>query len=226
MKIRFSSLLNDLNITLDTAKERLKKSGMMDGRKVYTLNTVVSEEEIKILSSYQQILRENTIHKTSNKKNHCNKNKTSQSPISPQMHMTCGHSFTYCATHFNKNSEKIEEFADIKKELVHIFGNDMITIKLPLFKTMEIKGNNVYYKYYYYAMNGHKVNIKHSCIATWLACIISEAVNQKKMLKADYKQIFKTYLWKPIQSTKMKSVKRRKRPWVSVVSVPFGGMNR
>ena len=49
MKIRLGSILNDLNITLDTAIERLKKAGIKNARKDFTLNTVVSEEEIQIL---------------------------------------------------------------------------------------------------------------------------------------------------------------------------------
>lgn len=222
MKIRLGSLLNDLNITLDTAKERLKKSEMMDARKEYTLNTVVSEKEIEMLSSYSHSLGEKSIPKRTKKKN----NKLPQKPMSLKKTMTYGQSFESCATYFNKNQKKIETFADIKKELKQVFGNEIVVSKLPLFKTMVIKGIKVNYKYHYYALNGHKVLIKHRCIATWLASIFSEAVNQKKILKADYKQIYKTYLWKPIQSTKKKSVMPQKRPWVSIVSVPFGGMNR
>ncbi|MBR1502953.1 MAG: hypothetical protein IJ618_03600 [Prevotella sp.] len=222
MKIRLGSLLNDLNITLDTAKERLKKTG-----KEYTLNTVVSENEIKMLSSYSHSLAENTISTKAKKKKKAKaNNKQAQKPVSLKKSMTSGKSFSSCATNFNINQKEIEMFAEIKKEMKRLFGDDLIVSKLPLFKTKVIKGINVNYKYHYYAMNGHKVLIKNRCIATWLASIFSEAVNQERISKADYRQIYKTYLWKYIQSMKKKSVMPQKRPWVSVVSVPFGGMNR
>ena len=57
MKNRLGSILNDLNITLDTAIERLKMSGIKNARKDFTLNTVVSEEEILILSTNSQAHR-------------------------------------------------------------------------------------------------------------------------------------------------------------------------
>lgn len=222
MKIRLGSLLNDLNITLDTAMERLKEPS-----KKYTLNTVVSEEDVKVLSSYSQSLREKTNSpKAKKKKKSKANNKSPQKPVSLKKPMTRGQNCASCATYFNTNQKEIEAFADIKKELKRIFGNDMVVSKLPLFKTKVIKGFNVNYKYHYYALNGRKVIIKNRCIATWLASIFSEAVNQEKISKADYRQIYKTYLWKPIQSMKKKSVMPKKRPWVSVVSVPFGGMNR
>ena len=223
MKIRLGSLLNDLNITLDTAKERLKEAGKMDGRKEYTLNTVVSEEIVKILSSYSLPHREKTNLQITKKKIKTKaNNKPPQNPVS----LKKSQSFDSCASSFYKNMNSVEAFADIKKELKRVFGNEISVSKLPLFKTKVIKGINVHYKYHYYALNGRKVLIKHRCIATWLASIFSEAVNQEKISKADYRQIYKTFFWKPIQSMKKKSVMPQKRPWVSVVSVPFGGMNR
>ena len=56
--------------------------------------------------------------------------------------------------------KEIEMFAEIKKELKRLFGDDLIVSKLPLFKTKVIKGTNVNYKYLYYALNGHKPWIK------------------------------------------------------------------
>lgn len=222
MKIRLGSLLNELNITFDTAMERLKKPG-----KEYSLNTIVSEEDIKILSSYSQSLIDKAKPpKAKKKKKEKSNNKSPQKPVSLKMPMTRGLSFSSCATYFNTNQKEIESFADIKKELKRVFGNDMAVSKLSLFKTKVIKGINVNYKYHYYALNGRKVLIKHRCIATWLASIFSEAINQEKISKAEYRQIYKTFFWKPIQSLKKKTVIPRKRPWVSVVSVPFGGMNR
>lgn len=222
MKTRLGRLLNDLNITLDTAKERLKKPW-----KEYTLNTVVSEEDIKLLSSYSQTLKENDTPKSSKKKKKTKaNNKPIQKPISPQKAMTFGQSFDSCATYFNSIQKEIETFADIKKELKRVFGDEIVLSKLPLFKTKVIKGIKVNYKYHYFALNGRKVLVKNRCVATWLASIFSEAVNLEKISKADYRQIYKTYLWKYIQSMKKKSVMPKKRPWVSVVSVPFGGMNK
>ena len=222
MKIRLGSLLNDLNITLDTAKERLNKSG-----KEYTLNTVVSEKEMKMLSSYSHSHREEPIQKSPKKKKKRKaNNKIIQKPVSLRKAMTSGQSFASCATCFYINQKEIEEFADLRKELKRVFGNDVSVSKLPLFKTKVIKGINVNYKYHYYALNCHKVLIKNRCVATWLASIFSEAVNQEKLSKAEYRQIYKIYLWKPIQSMKKKSVMHKKRPWVSIVSVPFGGMNK
>ena len=222
MKIRLGSLLNDLNITLDTARKRLKTPG-----KEYTLNTVVSENEIKMLSSYSRSLGEKTISTKAKKKKKTKvNNKQVQKPVSLKKSLTSSQSFASCATNFNINQKEIEMFAEIKKELKRVFGNDLVVSKLPLFKTKVIKGINVNYKYHYYALNGHKVLIKNRCIATWLASLFSEAVNLEIISKADYRQIYKTYLWKYIQSMKKKTVMPKKRPWVSVVSVPFGGMNR
>ncbi len=222
MKIRLGSLLNDLNITLDTARKRLKTPG-----KEYTLNTVVSENEIKMLSSYSRSLGEKTISTKAKKKKKTKvNNKQVQKPVSLKKSLTSSQSFASCATNFNINQKEIEMFAEIKKELKRVFGNDLVVSKLPLFKTKVIKGINVNYKYHYYALNGHKVLIKNRCIATWLASLFSEAVNQEIISKADYRQIYKIYLWKYIQSMKKKTVMPKKRPWVSVVSVPFGGMNR
>lgn len=220
MKIRLGSLLNDLNITLDTAMKRLRKSG-----KEYTLNTVVSEKEILMLSEYSHSLSEKNHNPKAKKKTKAN-NKSAPKQVSLKKPMTRGQSFASCATYFNSNQKEIEAFADIKKELKRIFGNDIVVSKLPLFKTKVIKGIKVNYKYHYYALNGRKVLIKNRCIATWLASILSEAVNQERIIKADYRHFYKTYLWKPIQSMKKKTVMPQRRPWVSVVSVPFGGMNR
>ena len=227
MKIRLGSLLNDLNISLDTAKEMLKKLGIKSERKEFTLNTVVSEKEMQMLSSYSHSLSEKNKPKAPKKKNKTKgKNKPLNHHVTPKKSMTSGLSFDSCATYFNSNQEEIEMFADIKKELIRIYGNEIGVYKLPLFKTRVIKDIKVSYKYHYYALNGRKTLITHRCVATWLASIFSEALNQGKISKADYRQIYKTYLWKPIQSMKKKSVRPKRRPWVSIVSVPFGGMNK
>ena len=224
MKIRLGSILNDLNITLDTAIERLKKAGIKNARKDFTLNTVVSEEEIQILSTNPHKERNNS---KGHKKNKIKKdNKQSQKPIGIKKIMTSSQSFPSCASSFFKNQSQIDIFPVIKNELKRVFGNEASISKLPLFKTKVIKGINIQYKYHYFGLNGRMTLIKHRCVATWLASIFSEAVNQEKISKADYRQIYKTFLWKPIQSLKKKSVMPNKRPWVSVVSVPFGGMNR
>ena len=227
MKKRIGSLLNDLNISFDTAKNLLKKSGIRDVGEEYTLNSVVSEKELEVLSSYSHSIKEKTISKKQRKKTKPKPSKkTPQKSVSLKKAMTSGHSFASCATKFNNNQKKIDEFVDLKKELKRIFGNEVAVSKLPLFKTMVIKGIKVNYKYLYYALNGHKVLIKHKCVATWLASIFSEAVNQEKISKADYREIYRAYLSKPIQSSKKKSVRPKSRPWVSIVSVPFGGMNK
>lgn len=189
----------------------------------YTLNTVVSEEDIKMLSSYSLPLKEKALTpKAKKKKKTKANNKSPQNPVS----LKKSQSFDSCARSFYKNMNSVEAFADIKKELKRVFGNEISVSKLPLLKTKVIKGINVHYKYHYYALNGHKVLIKHRCMATWLASIFSEAVNQEKISKAEYRHIYKSFFWKPIQSMKKKPVMPKKRPWVSVVSVPFGGMNR
>ena len=224
MKIRLGSLLYDFNITLNTAKERLRKLG-----KEYTIHTVVSDEEIQILSSYSDShigKKEKKEKKKTKKKKPKTNNKPPQKPISLKKQMTKGRSFVSCATDFKIYQKEIEGFADIYKEMKRVFGNDVVVSKLPLFKTKVFKGVNVLYKYHYYALNGRKALIKHMCIATWLACIFSEAVNQEIITKADYRQIYKSHIWKYIQSMKKKPRRPRRRPWISVVSVPFGGMNR
>ena len=228
MKIRLGNLLNGLNITLDTAKERLKKSGKMDAGKTYTLNSVVSEEDIKILSTYSQNIGHKQNPKSSKKKKKPNANKKALRPTDSEIDpMSEGRRFDSCPSYFIGNQNQIDAFENIMDELKRIFGDDVSLSKLPLLKVEVIKGSNVNYKYYYFARSGRKVLVRHRCVATWLACIFSKAVKQKKLLKADYMKIFNSYLWKPIQSVKIKPVKpHKKRPWVSVVSVPFGGMSR
>lgn len=91
MKTRLGNLLNDLNISLDNATERLKKLS-----KEYSLNTVVSEEDIKILYSYGQSRREKNKSKEKTKAN----NKLSPKPLSLKKPMTRGQSFDSSASDF------------------------------------------------------------------------------------------------------------------------------
>ena len=118
--------------------------------------------------------------------------------------------------------------ASIRDELRNLLGEEYIGKEMPLFKVVGsvTKAYIVKYKYYYFSTTGRKTLIKDECYATWIACALSEAVNKGHISKMDYHLFIKTYLSEVLKPKKKKTKSAKKRQWVSIVSVPFGGMNR
>lgn len=154
-------------------------------------------------------------------------NKKRKSPSKSKVHgmkfMTAERSFTSCSSEF-KNS-KVNLLNRLYKELFMTLGDSFFNDTIPLYHSMKInKRGVVSYDYYYYTLNWRKKLVPKTCMATWIACFLSEAVNKDLLSKCDYSQLYKDYLRAYLGTLKRK--KKRKKQWVSVVSVPFGGMNK
>ena len=231
MKTRLSELLNALNISLPTAVYALNDAVSASKGKKYTLNTVMSAEETHVLTEYARNFSgtnkepKGRINRKNAKKG---KGKPAHFNTSKSMPFTSKRSFNSCLTFFNSELKDTATFAAIKEEMDRVFGGDVKLRSKDLFRTASSNSMIVNYKYYYYSLNGHKTLVADTCVATWLACLFSEAVNRGLMSKIDYHLFFKNHLWRYIESIKSKGKSKpaKKRPWVSIVSVPFGGMNR
>ncbi len=223
MKVRLSEQLNGLNISLDTAIKLLQKSGVSDESRIYTLNTVLTEEESNVLTSMGKIK-----NKAKQKEKQISKKETAKGKSSCINTMTCNRGFSSCFTSFIAEVDNSKKLAAIKEEMDKVFGEDVKISNIKLFRKMLTRQLRVNYNYYYYSLSGRRTLIQKKCIATWLASAFSEAVNQGLISKTDYHSIFKNHLWQDIQSLKKKKKKptKPKRQWVSIISVPFGGMNR
>ena len=228
MKIRYGQLLNDLNISLDTAIKRLKRAGILRSDKNYTLNAIVSDSEYNLLKAKDDNGSKVPSRK---KKPTVNSSKSnSNKALSYQKMVTAPCGFSSCYAYFILKASSYKKLADIKEEMNKVFGEDIKAADLKLARLMNSKGINVTYKYYYYSKTGRKSYIKddNKCLLTWIASVFSEAVNKELITKVDYHLFYKTYLAQEFESKKKK--RRLKAPkmskWVSVVSVPFGGMNR
>lgn len=150
-------------------------------------------------------------------------NKSSKNET-PKLNLKANRSFIECLNCFRTNVDKDEWCKSVYEEMKRMFGEDVSIGKLPLATTMKIKQIRVQRDYYYFSIRGNKKVINCKCIPSWLACIASEALNQNKISRVEYQSFFKKYLWRSLQSKKPTTPKKRR--WVSVVSVPFGGMNR
>jgi len=225
MKIRYGQLLNDLNISLDTAIKRLKRAGLLRADKSYTLNSVVSDSEYSLLTT-EDISKKEKGKKSKGKSSCAN----SSAAISYKKMVTAHCGFTSCYSYFMLKTENYKKLAAIKQEMDKIFGEDAKAVDFSLARMMNTKGINVTYKYYYYSQTGRKSYIKdeNKCLLTWIASVFSEAVNKELVTKGEYHLFYKTYLAQEFDAKKKKQ--KFKRPkiskWVSVVSVPFGGMNK
>lgn len=230
MRTRLSELLNALNISLSTAVDVLNDAVTTAEGKTYTLNTAVSEEEVKVLTEYARNFNVSEIKPKHNKNIKKDKGKKKPARFNPSKSMpfTSKRSFNSCFVIFYNEMKDTAAFASIKEEMSKVFGEDVTLRKNNLFRVASSKNIIVNYKYYYYSLNGRKTLIVDTCIATWLACLFSEAVNKGLMSKVDYHLFFKNHLWRHIEAVKPKSKAKpaKKRPWVSIVSIPFGGMNR
>ncbi len=231
MKIRYGQILNDLNISLDTALKRLKGAGVHVNNKTYTLNTVVSEEELKALQT-DCIKSEDVGNKnTTKKKKAANSSRTSlYNAPSYQKMVTAPCGFSSCYAYFMLKTDSYKKLAAIKQEMNKVFGDGAKAVDLRMARVMNIKGIKVINKYYYYSQTGRKSYIKeeNKCLLTWIASVFSEAVNKELITKADYHLFYKSYLSQEFESKKKKRKFKQLKmsKWVSVVSVPFGGMNK
>ncbi len=95
------------------------------------------------------------------------------------------------------------------------------------------KSRNNKSTYYYFDRECVKEKIRYKCLASFILCLLSYAVELNKMTKTEYKEILKNqlknYVNIPKKIVQRKGAKKKnieKRQWVSVISVPFGGMNK
>ena len=225
-----SELLNDLNISLTSAVKALSEAGMGNKDKAYSLNSSLSTDEALILTTYAR----NNRRKLSKAKGKNQNNKTGEKSkkVKSSDSFTRLKSFNSCYSFYFNNIREKESFAPIQEKMVKVFGEELKPSTLQLFRSGKIAKNfNVTYTYYYYSLRGHKSLVQVQCFATWLASLFSEAVNKGLITKIDYHLFFKEHLYNYIEAVKPKRKKKpispkHKRPWVSIVSVPFGGMNR
>ena len=228
MKVRLSDLLNNLNISLETASKALKSMGKNNGGKEYSLNTAISEENTQLLTAY--INSESKANKKKKKRKSSKSSKPQDKTNSANGKQNSSHvvtsprGFSSCLSVFRSEAKTNRNLAIIKEEMDKLFGEDVTLGNQYLFREMAIKQIAVQYKYYYFSLNGRKTLIRHKCLATWMASIFSEAVNKEMMTKVEYYQFFRKHLSPYFKKVNNKPAK--KRPWVSIVSVPFGGMNK
>ena len=228
MKKRLSTLLNDLSISLETANKALKNMGKNNGGKEYTLNSSITEEDAEKLVAF---INSDSKKKKTKKKDYNPNKDNSYSPKALSFHrmVTAPCGFSSCYAYFMLKTQNYKKLAEIKHEMDKVFGEDASPADFRMARMMNTKGIKVINKYYFFSQTGHKSYIKENkCLLTWIASVFSEAVNKDLMTKVDYHLFFKKFL---AQEFGTKNKKRKfKSPkinnWVSVVSVPFGGMNR
>lgn len=223
-----STLLNDLNISFETAKAALKGCGAT-WTKSLSINSVVPEEAAEILRrQLRQITPQNKNHHRKKKSTRKNK-KNVEKPSTCMQYMKKPSSFNYCQSLFFDDKQPPKQVLNIRKALQDLLGEEYVCMRMPLFRTIGsiTKTRVVKYKYYYYSVTGRRRFVKEECFATWILCALSEAVNKGKISKIDYCVFVKTNkLLEVLKPKKNTNKPASKRPWVSVVSVPFGGMNR
>lgn len=138
-------------------------------------------------------------------------------------------SFTTCLGVLNE-LYKEHGHIDLREDLEPIFG---ASYRFKFSDLLSQRGLfNKVSRYYYYDRNGEKNTILYKCLATLIVSILSEALNSNKLSEPLYRLLIKKYM--PDEKLPIKSIpekrgkKKRKKPrqWFSVVSVPFGGMNK
>ena len=230
MKLRYGQLLNDLNITFETAIERLREAGALMADKDYSLNSVVSDEEYLVLLHSNKKRKgckgKSQPQKKASTKGH-EANSNHPSTYKKMVTAPCG--FTSCYSYFMLKAESYKQMSAIKQEMDKVFGENAKAGDFRLARVPKIKGIKVAYKYYYYSQTGRRSYIKdeNKCLLTWMASVFSEAVNKELITKADYHSFFMKYLAPELVAKKKRKFKSPKMShWVSIVSVPFGGMNK
>ncbi len=71
-----------------------------------------------------------------------------------------------------------------------------------------------------------KITKAFSAFANSDGGLVIYGIAEGHITKMDYHLFVKTYLSEVLKSKKKKTKSAKKRQWVSIVSVPFGGMNR
>lgn len=224
----FIDILNELDLSFGKAIITLKKAGLIDSGDYYTNNTVISEEQYDVLLKLS-LKRRNKLGKEKsdivNNKNRELVKSSSKNASSFEELMINELSFASCETRLNKG--KYRNVLDkIERDFQLLQIGNINLLKLPLYNSMNIsKGTIVKHNYYYYTLSFRKKLVTTQCLATLIACKLSEAVNCKKIFKDTYLEIYKKHLDDYIKLIKSPP-KKKKKVWYSIVSVPFGGMNR
>lgn len=223
-----STLLNDLNISFKTAKAALKGSRSA-AVKSFSINSIVSEEdEEELRRQFGNKPPQNEQQQKRQKKPKGKNKQTAEKPLTFTQYMKNHRPFNYCQSRFFHDKQPPKQVLNIRKALEDLLGEEYISKDMPLFKTMgsTTKMLVVKYKYYYYSITSRRTLVKDECFATWIACALSEAVNKGNISKIDYYVFVKKYNLLDVVKPKKKAKPAKKRPWVSIISVPFGGMNR
>ncbi len=177
------------------------------------------------------ILKSQTAHlqttKGQKKRNSMTK-ATVEKPLTFSQYMKTPRHLNTCQNRFFFGKIVPKQAASIREALRNLLGEEYVSKEIPLFKVVgsTTKAYVVKYKFYYFSITGHRTLVKEECFATWIASALSEAVNKGHITKMDYHLFVKTYLSEVLKSKKKKTKSAKKRQWVSIVSVPFGGMNR
>lgn len=177
------------------------------------------------------ILKSQTAHLTTTKgqkKRNSRTKATVEKPLTFSKYMKAPRHLNTCQNRFFFGKIVPKQAANIRETLRNLLGEEYIGKEMPLFKVVDSTNKTyvVKYKYYYFSITGRRTLVKEECFATWIACALSEAVNKGHITKMDYHLFVKTYLSEVLKSKKKKTKSAKKRQWVSIVSVPFGGMNR
>lgn len=231
MQNKFWDVINELNLSFGKAIITLKKAGLIAGDDYYTHDTILSEEQYDILLNLSLKRKKNLERNKSRGLNNESIKKTNtinDSSLAQEKHMLSA--FSFSSNEIICNRIKTQILFDKIKEDIRILQNENVNLlSLPLFNSMIInKGIVVTRKYYYYTSSFRKKLVTTECLATLIACKLSEAVNNNIISWNTYYEIYKKHLHKYIKLIKSPPKKKRKKKkiWYSVVSVPFGGMNK
>ena len=223
----FGDAITELKLSFGKAIITLKKAGLIIGDDYYTVDTPISEEQYAVLLklSIKRRKRQNKNSKMMNAEQSSTLNNSIRPfetfLLSPKSFLACDKRAINIINHIlSKRIEK--DIENVQKKRIEI-------LNMPLYETMVIsKGTKVARKHYFYTLSFRKKLISTECIGTWLACKLSGAVNENFITKETYLIIYSKYLHEYIKQ--IKSTPSRKtgshKTWYSVVSVPFGGMNK
>lgn len=187
-------------------------------------NCVPKQTPLDILKSQTAHLKTTKGQKKRNSKTKA----TVEKPLTFSQYMKNPRHLNTCQNRFLYGKIVPKQVASIRDALRNLLGEEYVSKEMPLFKVVgsTTKTYVVKYKYYYFSITGRRTLVKEECFATWIACALSEAVNKGHITKMDYHLFVKTYLSEVLKPKKKKTKPAKKKQWVSIVSVPFGGMNR
>ena len=224
-KKTLANILSEYNVDYHKVKAFFLKHDL--GR-IISPDTILSDEQYNAFCKRFKSKKKEANSATKDKnKVGVTTNKTRKLPSKSKLDgmeiMTADRSFTSCAREF-RNS-KVNLLNRLYNELIMMLGDSFFNDAIPLFHSMKTnKYNVVSYDYYYYTLSWRKKLVPKTCMATWIACFLSEAVNNDLLSKYDYSQLYKDHLRAYLGTLKRKKIGKKR--WYSVVSVPFGGMNK